>query len=116
LVLELVAHILPRFCASGAGLAILHITDMCALLVGASLLLGALTPLVAIAGGIFTLVALQLPASASHFCHGCEIAHVLALAVSIALVGPGAYSMDARFFGRREIIVPRLPASDRDDL
>ncbi len=31
------------------------------------------------------------------------------LAAVIALLGPGAYSLDARLFGRREIIIP--PAS-----
>jgi uncharacterized membrane protein YphA (DoxX/SURF4 family) len=92
----------------------LHVTVVLALLLGALLLLGVLTPLVALAGGLFTLAALQLPASASHFYRDCEIAQVLTLAASIALVGPGAYSMDARLFGRREIIVPRLSDSDRD--
>jgi uncharacterized membrane protein YphA (DoxX/SURF4 family) len=32
------------------------------------------------------------------------------IAVSIALLGPGAFSVDARLFGRREIIIP--PSSD----
>jgi uncharacterized membrane protein YphA (DoxX/SURF4 family) len=29
-----------------------------------------------------------------------------AMAVSLALIGPGAYSVDALLFGRREIIIP----------
>jgi uncharacterized membrane protein YphA (DoxX/SURF4 family) len=32
----------------------------------------------------------------------------LMMAVSLALLGPGAYSIDARLFGRREITIPRL--------
>jgi uncharacterized membrane protein YphA (DoxX/SURF4 family) len=114
LVTELVGQILQRLFASGPEPAIIHITDMLALLVGASLLLGVLTPLAALAGGIFMLVALPLPASASNFYRDCEIVQVLAFAASIALVGPGAYSIDGRLFGRREIIVPRIPASDSD--
>ena len=31
---------------------------------------------------------------------------VVADAVAIALLGPGAYSLDARLFGRREIFIP----------
>jgi hypothetical protein len=29
------------------------------------------------------------------------------MGLTIALLGPGAYSVDARLFGRREIVVPR---------
>lgn len=37
-----------------------------------------------------------------------------AIAVSIVLLGPGAYSLDARLFGRREVIIRRLPSSTQD--
>jgi uncharacterized membrane protein YphA (DoxX/SURF4 family) len=33
----------------------------------------------------------------------------LVIAISVTILGPGAYSADARLFGRREIILPRLP-------
>jgi len=29
------------------------------------------------------------------------------LAAAIALLGPGAFSLDARLFGRREIVIPK---------
>jgi uncharacterized membrane protein YphA (DoxX/SURF4 family) len=28
------------------------------------------------------------------------------MAVAVALLGPGAFSLDARLFGRREIVIP----------
>jgi uncharacterized membrane protein YphA (DoxX/SURF4 family) len=31
------------------------------------------------------------------------------MTVSVVILGPGALSVDARLFGRREIIIPRLP-------
>jgi uncharacterized membrane protein YphA (DoxX/SURF4 family) len=34
---------------------------------------------------------------------------VIVLALAIALLGPGLFSIDARLFGRREIIIPRRP-------
>lgn len=36
----------------------------------------------------------------------------LAAAAALGLVGPGAFSVDARRFGRREIFIP---ATDRSD-
>jgi len=32
---------------------------------------------------------------------------VLVVAISLVLLGPGAFSLDARLFGRREIVIPR---------
>jgi uncharacterized membrane protein YphA (DoxX/SURF4 family) len=36
---------------------------------------------------------------------------IVVMAVAITLLGPGALSLDARLFGRREIIIPRVPRS-----
>jgi len=36
----------------------------------------------------------------------------LAAAAALGLVGPGAFSIDARRFGRREIFIPSSDASD----
>lgn len=33
----------------------------------------------------------------------------IAIAIALAFLGPGAWSLDARLFGRREIIIPRSP-------
>ena len=32
------------------------------------------------------------------------------IAVAVACLGPGAFSLDARLFGRREIIIPTIPS------
>jgi hypothetical protein len=79
-----------------------------AILTGASVLMGFLTPIcggLAAAGNLIIifgrLPATQTPALA------ISIAHLNLAIISIALVllGPGAFSFDARQFGRREIII-----------
>jgi putative oxidoreductase len=35
------------------------------------------------------------------------------LAASLAMLGPGAWSVDARIFGRRRIDIPRSPGSNK---
>ena len=66
------------------------------------LCLGLLTPIVSIIACASELTAL--------FVTGLTDVRFIALsslnAVSIALLGPGAYSLDARLFGRREIVFP----------
>jgi hypothetical protein len=48
---------------------------------------------------------------------GAGVAGVLPVlvATAIALLGPGAISVDAALFGRREITIPRLPDAARED-
>jgi hypothetical protein len=36
---------------------------------------------------------------------------VIIPAITVALLGPGAFSLDARMFGRREILVPHTSRS-----
>lgn len=78
-------------------------------LLGLFLLIGFLTRLVAVAavvatlGCIFSLFPvskvgpLMTPATA---------ALAVAIAIAVSCLGPGAMSLDARLFGRREIIIP----------
>ncbi|MGA2902328.1 MAG: hypothetical protein ABSD98_00735 [Candidatus Korobacteraceae bacterium] len=41
------------------------------------------------------------------------ILNVIIIDVAIALLGPGAFSLDAVLFGRRRIIIPHSPLSRR---
>jgi len=82
---------------------------------GVTLLVGYSVGLGAIAGGVVVM--------AAHFSslHGerlnlfsSRIACFLAMSIAIALVflGPGAFSIDARRFGRREIVIPPRSTPD----
>jgi uncharacterized membrane protein YphA (DoxX/SURF4 family) len=80
---------------------------------GVLLLVGFLTPLVALlvtagAGGVaFSL----LPACSQNlFDSKISVIFGFTMLVAILGLGPGAFSVDARVFGRREIIIPP-PAS-----
>lgn len=62
------------------------------------LLMGLMTPIVAVVIG---LASLSLDFSNS------DVVQVVGLTGAIALLGPGAFSLDARLFGRREVFIPR---------
>ena len=76
---------------------------------GAFLLAGLMTPLVAVLvavsgiGIAFSLVPLPNP---DLFDSYLAVINLIVLSVAIALLGPGAFSLDARMFGRREITIP----------
>ncbi len=62
------------------------------------LLLGLTTPIVAVAIGL---------ASLSLAFSNDDVVQIVGLTGAIALLGPGAFSIDARLFGRREVFIPR---------
>ena len=76
---------------------------------GAFLLVGFMTPLVAVivvlGGTSSALVRMPVPGH-DLFDSYVAIVNLITLSIAIALLGPGAYSLDARMFGRREIIIP----------
>jgi uncharacterized membrane protein YphA (DoxX/SURF4 family) len=83
---------------------------------GALLLIGFMTP---VAGGLIGLGALGIalawfPAAARNL-FDAALPAVLAVMMSAAIVllGPGAFSIDARLYGRREIIIPPVSRSPR---
>ena len=76
---------------------------------GVSLLAGILTPITSLLVVLGTIgYALSwLPAPSANLL-ACKLAviNVIAIATAIALLGPGAYSLDALLFARREILIP----------
>ena len=78
---------------------------------GASLLIGFLTPVAGSLVGIGAISAAYFgsPPPQTLFDATLITVLVVVIAVAITLLGPGAMSVDARLFGRREIIVPRDP-------
>jgi uncharacterized membrane protein YphA (DoxX/SURF4 family) len=74
---------------------------------GAFLLAGWLTPASsAVAGASFVIVTVARdPAIASALpLNGIGSGCMIVVALAVSLLGPGAYSIDARWFGRREIV------------
>jgi uncharacterized membrane protein YphA (DoxX/SURF4 family) len=113
----LLLRVLVSFSLIAQGMAYVRAADslvMCCLaaltFVGAAfVLVGLMTPLVALlvaAGGIG--VALSwIPSPAQSLFDGyVALINLIALSIAITLLGPGAFSLDARMFGRREITIP----------
>jgi uncharacterized membrane protein YphA (DoxX/SURF4 family) len=95
---------LPGTQSSSYGLWVLALITS---VVGISFILGLLTPL---AGLVAVLIGptLQLWHSTwNPYPPGLWSLSPLVMAVAITLLGPGAFSLDARFFGRRKVFVPR---------
>lgn len=76
---------------------------------GVCLSVGFLTPYASVLIGIAILgssISL-LPTPAGNLLDGKLAAfEMIVLATAMALLGPGAFSVDARLFGRREIVIP----------
>jgi uncharacterized membrane protein YphA (DoxX/SURF4 family) len=89
-----------------------------AILSGCALVVGFLTPGAGVLAGVVSLAALLArPAHGAPglFGEGEAATLLIVMVVAAALVGPGAFSLDARLFGRREIIVPRTAVRRGDD-
>ena len=86
------------------------LTALLAVASGAALLVGFLTPiastLVALGGAAVTLDAMGAT-SVNLQADPLATLLVVAIAVAMACLGPGAFSLDAWLFGRREVLIPR---------
>lgn len=78
---------------------------LAALIAGTSLVVGFMTPVSGIVAGGTTL-ALAVSPTAQPFFIGASALLVAVDAIAVVLLGPGAFSLDARLFGRREILIP----------
>ena len=79
-----------------------------ALVSGLCLIGGLLTPAAGVMAIVGTFLVATGPIHESQLFFRWQGSLLLGAAiVSIMLIGPGAYSIDARLFGRREIVIPR---------
>ena len=91
------------------------LVGVASLALGGLFAVGLLTPVVAIIGmAVGLLVAFSvIPGCASALSQSSYTLLLVATTlVEVFLGGPGAYSIDARLFGPREIIIPRIDSSD----
>ncbi|MBC7932348.1 MAG: DoxX family protein [Rubrivivax sp.] len=94
----------PTLWARAAGLMVIAC--------GASLLIGLLTPFACIVVGLCSagVALLGFQATAPHgLATGWSLLLEAVMTAALILTGPGAFSLDARLFGRREIIIPHHP-------
>ncbi|HSS76820.1 MAG TPA: DoxX family protein [Thermoanaerobaculia bacterium] len=78
-------------------------------LIGVSLLSGSLTPFAALLAEIVSLgIAFSwLPPSIPDVLGGPPATiFLVVMAAAVLLLGPGGFSLDARWFGRREVVIP----------
>jgi uncharacterized membrane protein YphA (DoxX/SURF4 family) len=88
------------------------VAGLFALGIGALLLLGFLTPAAGVLMGLGAagIAFSWLPAPSANL-QEAKLAITLAITMAgaITFLGPGAFSIDARMFGRREIVIPHIP-------
>ncbi len=87
--------------------------------VGLALMIGFLTPLAGLAAGVGYLVTLIATLIGRHTgAHLSTLASLdlVVMSLSLVLLGPGAFSLDARLFGRREIVIPHSRTRTGDDV
>jgi uncharacterized membrane protein YphA (DoxX/SURF4 family) len=105
----LVGHGILGLQSSDRVTLVLSVSFALLLLSGVCLLIGFLTPILSLLacleglGIVFSWGPLQLM---SPFESKLALVPIIAIAGAIALLGPGAFSVDARLFGWKEIVIP----------
>ena len=79
-----------------------------ALVIGISFIFGFLTPLAGCVSALAGVATRLLQPQWSTSMTGLLGVSPLVMVIAITLLGPGAFSLDAYFFGRRRIIIPRV--------
>jgi uncharacterized membrane protein YphA (DoxX/SURF4 family) len=106
-----------RFYLQGAdGAKVNWLIGLSALASGALLLIGFLTPIAGAVAGLGTVAlgfSLLPPCTPTIFDSKPAVVFAVAILLGIVVLGPGAFSLDARMFGRREIIIPPAGPSYR---
>ena len=90
--------------------------DVASILSGGALLAGALTPAAAVLAALAALgraLVTGAPGMLQGLESGAALVLLMVMGVAVALLGPGAHSVDALLFGRREIVVPRAHEGPR---
>ena len=85
---------------------------------GAAIFVGFLTPAASAAatvGYLMTGVSPSLMTEANNHISALTAFNLAAISAALVLLGPGAFSFDARLFGRREIIIPEGRVQPVDD-
>jgi uncharacterized membrane protein YphA (DoxX/SURF4 family) len=82
---------------------------------GVCLLIGFLTPLVTSLTVLAIVVnAFSLPLRGGYlFNNRLAAVEIIVMALAVGLLGPGAFSVDARLFGRREIVIPAASSAPK---
>jgi uncharacterized membrane protein YphA (DoxX/SURF4 family) len=78
---------------------------------GISLGVGFVTPLASSLAALTTIVS-ALYGLLAH--ESSAVAFIVVIAVALLCLGPGAFSLDARRYGRHEIIIPQKTRSSAD--
>jgi uncharacterized membrane protein YphA (DoxX/SURF4 family) len=105
----LVAHGVLCLVSSDRITLVVSVSTALLLLSGGCLLIGFLTPILSLLGGleclgiVWSWFPFQL---LSPFESKLALAPIIAMSIAIALLGPGAFSLDARLFGWKEIVIP----------
>lgn len=82
---------------------------------GAALLIGFLTPAFGVLfclAAIYSQISAGAPTNQGLLGYDLKTAYTIVMAIALTLLGPGILSLDARLFGRREIIIPDASPSD----
>ena len=97
------------YLTAGWSLPVASLLGLAALAAGVLLLVGFLTPIAGTAvglGGIGVALSLLPACTPPVFDSRLSMVFAVTMLIGIILLGPGAFSIDARVFGRRQIIIP----------